>query len=87
MSKVLILGGTGFIARHLVKYLLANELAEKIRVADKQLPQTSYFSEEFKRIYESERVEYMQANLSNEGMFFLVLLTMCSPRQKGFCRT
>jgi nucleoside-diphosphate-sugar epimerase len=67
MSKVLILGGTGFIARHLVKYLIKNNLASKIRVVDKQLPQTSYLSEEFKKYYESDVVEFMQGNLSNEA--------------------
>ena len=41
--RVLILGGTGFVARHLVKYLVDNNLASKIRVADKQLPKTGRF--------------------------------------------
>ena len=33
--KVLILGGVGFIGRNLVKYIVDNKLATKIRVADK----------------------------------------------------
>jgi nucleoside-diphosphate-sugar epimerase len=86
MSKVLVLGGTGFIARHLVKYLVANNLAEKIRVVDKQLPQTSYFSEELKRIYETEKVEYMQGNLSNEGLylFYSNIYTSVAHVKKAF---
>ena len=43
--RVLVLGGTGFVARHFVKYLVDNDLASKIRVADKQLPKTGMFVE------------------------------------------
>lgn len=71
--RVLILGGTGFIARHLVKYLIDNDLASKIRVADKSLPQTSYLTAEFKKYYENEIVEFKQANLSNPGSVVTVI--------------
>ncbi len=63
--KVLILGGTGFVARHLVQYLIDNNLASKIRVADKQLPVTAYMTEHFKKYYSNPIVEFKQANLSN----------------------
>nr|CAG4712125.1 unnamed protein product [Naegleria fowleri] len=64
--RVLILGGTGFVARHLVKYLIDNNLISKIRVADKQLSKTAYMSDEFLNIYENNPlVEYKQANLSD----------------------
>ncbi|KAL0479321.1 dTDP-D-glucose 4,6-dehydratase [Acrasis kona] len=66
-NKVLILGGTGFVARHLIKQLLATNYASKIRAVDKQLPATSYMSDEFKAMYTNEKVEYMQGNLSNEA--------------------
>ena len=39
----LILGGCGMVGRNLVQYLIANNLAKKIRVADKAMPMTSYF--------------------------------------------
>ncbi len=35
---MLILGGSGFIGRNLVKFLVDNKLAGKIRVADKTIP-------------------------------------------------
>lgn len=63
----LVLGGTGFVGRHLVKYLVDNNLASKIRVADKQLPQTSYFSPEFEQAFKQPTVEFKQANLVNQG--------------------
>lgn len=64
--RVLILGGTGFIGRHLVKYLIDNDLASKIRVADKSMPQLAYLTPEFKKYYDREDiVEFKQANLSN----------------------
>jgi nucleoside-diphosphate-sugar epimerase len=62
---VLILGGTGFVGRHLVKYLIDNNLVSRIRVADKQLPVTSYLGAEFKPLFENPIVEFKQANLSN----------------------
>ncbi|KAJ5074350.1 nad-dependent epimerase/dehydratase [Anaeramoeba ignava] len=63
MSKprVLILGGTGFIGRYLVKYLVENELCSKIRVADKTMPLIAGFSEEMKNLF--EKVEFKKGNL------------------------
>lgn len=67
MSKrVLILGGCGFIGRHLVKALLEQKLASFIRVADKVLPQTAYLSKDLKKYFDDkDKVEHKQANLSN----------------------
>ncbi|XP_047143812.1 uncharacterized protein LOC100209027 isoform X1 [Hydra vulgaris] len=64
-SNVLVLGGCGFIGRHLVTYLIKNNLAEKIRVADKSPPQLSWFNAEHKAVFEDPRVEFFQANLVN----------------------
>jgi dTDP-D-glucose 4,6-dehydratase len=36
--KWLIAGGMGFIGRNFVKYLLDNNLASDIRIADKRMP-------------------------------------------------
>ncbi|XP_016952567.1 uncharacterized protein LOC108026241 [Drosophila biarmipes] len=62
---VLILGGCGFIGRNLATYLLDNELAQEIRLADKTPPQMAWLNEEQARVFESDRVEFCSANLIN----------------------
>eukprot|EP00056_Hartaetosiga_gracilis_P004308 m.73891 g.73891 ORF g.73891 m.73891 type:complete len:187 (+) comp11785_c0_seq3:77-637(+) len=66
MSKpsVLILGGAGFIGRHLVVHLVENDLVSRIRVADKAILQTSYLTERQQTAF--EKVEFVQANLAND---------------------
>jgi len=64
--NVLILGGCGFIGRNLVKYLVDNKLAELIRVADKNLPATSYLSPEHKAAFDSKNVQFVQADLTKD---------------------
>jgi len=64
---VLILGGCGFIGRHLVKYLVDNKLVSTIRVSDKSLPATSSMSEEHKAAFAQKNiVEFKQADLSKD---------------------
>jgi len=65
MSTVLILGGVGFIGRNLVKFLVDNHLATKIRVVDKVLPATAYFGESIQAAFNNPIVEFRQGNLSN----------------------
>jgi len=65
MPTVLVLGGVGFIGRNLVKYLVENKLATKIRVVDKVLPATAYFSKAIQAAFDNPIVEFKQANLSN----------------------
>ncbi|KAI8100115.1 uncharacterized protein BX664DRAFT_322908 [Halteromyces radiatus] len=60
---VLILGGTDFIGRHLVHYLVTQNLTSHIRVADKMLPQTAYLSKQHEQAF--EKIEFKQANLVN----------------------
>jgi nucleoside-diphosphate-sugar epimerase len=64
MSKprVLVLGGTGFIGRNLVQYLLRNGLTSKIRVVDKVMPALASLSIEQKELF--AQVEFKQMNLS-----------------------
>lgn len=63
MTSVLILGGVGFIGRNLVCYLVENNLASKIWVVDKVLPETAYLSKRCQAAF--EKVEFMQGNLVN----------------------
>jgi len=65
--KVLILGGCGFVGRHLVTYLYENKLASKVCVADKVLHQIAGLSTKEKKIYEDkEFLTYKQVDLANE---------------------
>jgi len=67
MSKprVLVLGGVGFIGRNFVQYLVENNLASKIRVADKMLPALAGLSEPQKAIF--SHIEFKQANLARQN--------------------
>jgi len=67
MSKpnILVLGGLGFIGRNLVSYLVENNLAGHIRVADKGLPALVGLSEKHAAIF--EKIEVKQANLAREA--------------------
>lgn len=66
--NVLVLGGVGFIGRNFVEYLMDNNLAGKIRVADKVLPDLAGLSKKQTEYFKTELVEYKQANLAREAM-------------------
>ncbi|EGD81082.1 hypothetical protein PTSG_11027 [Salpingoeca rosetta] len=63
--SVLVLGGAGFIGRHLVVYLVENDLASEIRVADKAILQTSYLTPRQQAAF--DKVEFVQANLAKDA--------------------
>jgi nucleoside-diphosphate-sugar epimerase len=63
--RVLILGGCGFVGRNLVVYLVKNDLAASIKVADKSLPMTSWLTPEQKECF--DKVTFIQANLAKES--------------------
>jgi len=63
--NILVLGGLGFIGRNLVAYLVKNNLAGHIRVADKGLAALVGLSEEHTAIF--EKIEAKQANLAREA--------------------
>jgi len=64
--RVLVLGGLGFIGRHLVKYIVENDLASKVRVVDKTMVAMARLGKEFTGVF--DKVETIQANLiSAEG--------------------
>jgi len=65
MSKprVLLLGGLGFIGKHVVKHLVDNNLASKIRVVDKTMMAMARLGKEFTDVF--NKVDCIQANLIN----------------------
>jgi len=66
--RVLVLGGCGFIGRHLVTYIYENKLASHITVADKVLFQIAGLSDKEKAIFEDKSfVTYKQADLASEA--------------------
>jgi len=66
--RVLVLGGCGFIGRHVVSYIYDNKLASHITVADKQLYQIAGLSDKEKAIFEDKTmVTYKQADLASEA--------------------
>ncbi|KAJ3626885.1 hypothetical protein Zmor_004201 [Zophobas morio] len=65
MVSALVLGGCGFIGRHLVLYLVENKLVEKIKIADKNLREISWLTPEQKKVIDT--VDYVQADLSTEA--------------------
>jgi len=68
MVKLIVLGGLGFIGRNFVEYVLKNNLAEKIRIADKCIPANAYLSNEHQDMVEKDpRIEFKQVNLSREA--------------------
>merc|ERR1712137_1020303 len=65
--NVLVLGGTGFIGRNLVQYLVENNLANKIRSVDKSLVSTSNLGAGHAQAFEAPNVQAMQATLTSEA--------------------
>eukprot|EP00048_Salpingoeca_helianthica_P022045 m.16057 g.16057 ORF g.16057 m.16057 type:complete len:368 (+) comp6808_c0_seq1:868-1971(+) len=65
--RVLVLGGMGFIGRHLLAYIVESELASFVRVVDKQVPSTVYLTPRFQAALGSPNVQYLQANLAREA--------------------
>ncbi|KAM5432690.1 hypothetical protein MferCBS31731_007404 [Microsporum ferrugineum] len=61
--SVLVVGGLGFIGRHLVHHIHKNNLASELRVVDKLLPQLAWLSPE---ITEACKDRFVQADASRE---------------------
>lgn len=64
----IVFGGVGFIGRSFVKYLIDNNLATDIRVADKRLPFMAFLSPDHKASFENPIVECVQVDVSDDDM-------------------
>jgi len=70
MSKpnVLVLGGLGFIGRNFVEYLVSNNLVNRVRIADKVLPELAALSKkQLEIIKNNSQVDTKQVNLAREA--------------------
>lgn len=59
--------GCGFIGRHLVTYLIENDLVSFIRVVDKTPPQLAWLSDREINAFNNDIVEFISGNLINQG--------------------
>ncbi|XP_046683949.1 uncharacterized protein LOC124369863 isoform X2 [Homalodisca vitripennis] len=65
--KVIIFGGSGFIGRNLVEYLITNELVSRLRVVDKVPPQIAWLNKRHQDIFNDYLVEFRSVNLIIQG--------------------
>lgn len=63
LPRVLILGGVGFVGRHVAALLVQESLASHIRVVDKAPPATGWLNDYHKGVFQG--VEFKQVNLAN----------------------
>jgi len=63
---VLVLGGCGFVGRHLVA-LLVKQGVPRIRVVDKLMPAMAFLAPDHKEAFAAPAVEYRQADISRQA--------------------
>jgi len=63
--KFIIFGGTGFIGRNLVHFLIENNVASYIRVVDKVPPQVAWLNKTHKETFNDPKIEFRSSNLIN----------------------
>lgn len=81
---VLVLGGCGFVGRHLVKHIVDCRLASYVRVADKATPAVAYMSPEHAAAFEHPSVAFVQADLSKERFMAKVFAPPPLPSRGAF---
>lgn len=65
--KVLVLGGCGFIGRHIVCELVAKNITSGVCVVDKVPPQIAWLNEKQAKIFNEDVVTFRSANLINSA--------------------
>ncbi|KAI1958227.1 hypothetical protein LOZ58_005342 [Ophidiomyces ophidiicola] len=65
--SVVIIGGLGFIGRHLALYIHQHNLASEVRLVDKLLPQLAWLAPEFTEACSQDK--FVQADASREQSF------------------
>ncbi|KAL0245944.1 hypothetical protein GEMRC1_007160 [Eukaryota sp. GEM-RC1] len=65
MVNCLLLGGCGFVGKHLVTFLVESNACSYIRVVDKTFPEVANLSPQQQKAFGSPSVEYMQSNLGS----------------------
>jgi len=63
MARILVCGGVTFPGRELVRFLAGRDDVAFVRVADKMMPSIACLSPEQTAAFNSDRVEYVQADL------------------------
>ncbi|KAK4313907.1 hypothetical protein Pmani_014770 [Petrolisthes manimaculis] len=63
--KVLVLGGCGFLGRHIVCELVAKDVASAVCVVDKVPPQIAWLNEKQTKVFNDDVVTFRSANLIN----------------------
>ena len=66
MYSILVLGGATSIGREFIRYLIETQKIKKLRVIDKILIETGFFSSSCLEAF--KMIEYVQANLSKKGI-------------------
>jgi len=62
--RVIVLGGTGFIGKQFVQYLVDNNLVSKVRVADKVLPSFAAMTKHQEEMFNGPIVDFRQTPLT-----------------------
>ncbi|ETO36883.1 NAD-dependent epimerase/dehydratase family protein [Reticulomyxa filosa] len=68
LPRVMILGGCGFIGRHLVHYLVTQKAVSEIKVVDKRAPLTASFSKAMLDLFKNPVVKMIQCDLSRADL-------------------
>lgn len=92
--KVLVIGGIGFVGRHLVKLLVDSGACLLIRVVDKTVPAIAFLSPKHQEAFSNPTVQFMQGDMSRaatvdkaftteDGSKFTFVFNVCGESKYG----